>query len=79
LNSNVYVSLEFVAVDLTNFTTNLEIVCNAFWMQDKSCSSSWGTAWEQVEMSGAGVWQTAGKGAGAGRGTDTGCDERVWF
>ena len=34
-----YVSLEFVVADRTDITTYLKIVCDGFWMQDKSCSS----------------------------------------
>ena len=79
INTNNYVSLEFVVADWTGITTYLKIVCDGFWTQDESCISSWGAAWEQVEMSGAGVWQTARDGAGAGRGTEAGCDARGRF
>jgi hypothetical protein len=40
----MYVTAESVVAHLTNFTTNLKIVCDGFWMQDESCSSSRGTA-----------------------------------
>jgi hypothetical protein len=78
-NSNIYVSLKFVVANWTDLTTYLKIVCDGFWMQDESWSSGRGAAWEQVEMSGAGVWQTATEGAGAGRGTGAGRYARGWF
>jgi len=57
-----------------NSQTRLKTVCDGFWMQDESCSLSWGTAWEQVEIPRAGVRQTAWEGTGIGGWTDTGCD-----
>jgi hypothetical protein len=74
-NSNIYASLEFVVAGWTNLITDMNIVCDGFWMEEDSCGAARG----QFELSGAGVWQTAWEGVGVRRGTNVGCDAHSWF